>query len=138
MNKLNLLLLAGAAALASCASEDVINSGDINPPTGGQAMSFGVLTGNHSRAAQNMEEAGHKDFGVFAFKGTDMENGLVMDNYQVVYSDTDPGDGKNTTWGDGSNSVNGKSYWYYEGIGSQILKYWDYSFDNHYFVAYTP
>ena len=136
MNKLNLLLLAGAAALASCASEDVINSGDINPPTGGQAMSFGVLTGNHSRAG--MEADGHTDFGVFAYKGTDMVNGLVMDNYWVKYAASADDDGSNTTWGDGTNSVNGKSYWYYEGIGSQILKYWDYSFDNHYFVAYTP
>lgn len=141
MNKLNLLLLAGAAALASCASEDVINSGDINPPTGGQAMSFGVLTGNHSRAG--MEADGHKDFGVFAYKGTDMVNGLVMDNYWVKYTDTETG----TTWGDGSNSVNGKSHWVYETLTghkqngtaqAQVLKYWDYSFANHYFVAYTP
>ncbi|MGN0224141.1 MAG: hypothetical protein ACI4AM_08970 [Muribaculaceae bacterium] len=137
MNKLNLLLLAGAAALASCASEDVINSGDIQAPSAeGQAMSFGMLTGNLSRAG--MEADGHTDFGVFAYKGTDMATGLVMQNYRVVYSDTDPGEGKNTTWGDGNNTVNGKSRWYYEGIGSQVLKYWDYSFDNHYFVAYTP
>lgn len=139
MNKFNLLLLAGAAALASCASEDVINSGDINPPTGGQAMSFGVLTGNMSRAAADMEEAGHKDFGVFAFKGDSYESGKVMANYQVLYSDTNPGDDKDTTWGDGSSSTNGSSYWYYEGArAGQILKYWDYSFPNHYFVAYTP
>ena len=137
MNKLNLLLLAGAAALASCASEDVINSGDINPPTGGQAMSFGVLTGNHSRAG--MEADGHKDFGVFAYKGTD----LVMDNYWVQYLTTSTG----TTWGDQPGTSNGQSYWVYEPLTghnqagtaqAQVLKYWDYSFDNHTFVAYTP
>ena len=145
MNKLNLLLLAGAAALASCASEDVINSGDINPPTGGQAMSFGVLTGNHSRAG--MEADGHKDFGVFAYKGTDMVNGLVMDNYWVKYAASADDDGSNTTWGDASNLEDGLSKWYYEGVSghkqngtaqTQVLKYWDYSFANHYFVAYTP
>lgn len=122
MNKLNLLLLAGAAAaLTGCASEDVINSGDINPPTGGQAMSFGVLTGNHSRAA-DLNTQGHTDFGVFAYKGTDMANGLVMKNYQVKYEDTEK-------YG---------SHWQYDQVENQILKYWDYAFDNHYFVAYTP
>lgn len=120
MNKLNLLLLAGAAALASCASEDVINSGDINPPTGGQAMSFGVLTGNHSRAG--MEADGHKDFGVFAYKGENMATGLVMNNYQVKYEATEK-------YG---------SHWQYDQISGQVLKYWDYAFDKHYFVAYTP
>lgn len=130
MNKLNLLLLAGAAALASCASEDVINSGDINPSTGGQAMSFGVLTGNHSRAAEAMETVGHTDFGVFAYKGASYAAGEVMDNYQVRYSADDPGEGKNTTWAE--------SKWYYEGISPQVLKYWDYSFESHSFVAYTP
>ena len=121
MNKLNLLLLAGAAAaLTGCASEDVINSGDINPPTGGQAMSFGMLTGNHSRAG--MEADGHKDFGVFAYKGTDMATGLVMNNYQVKYEIAEK-------YG---------SHWQYDGITGQVLKYWDYAFDNHYFVAYTP
>lgn len=140
MNKLHLLILGGLATLASCASEDVINSGDINAPSSeGQAMTFGMLTGNHSRVTDAMVAAGHTDFGVFAYKGTDMATGLVMKNYQVVYSDTDPSEGKNTTWGDGSNSENGKSHWYYEGaLSGQVLKYWDYSFDNHYFVAYTP
>ena len=89
MNKLHLLILGGLATLASCASEDVINSGDINAPSAeGQAMSFGMLTGNMSRAV--MEEAGHKDFGVFAYKGTDMVNGLVMDNYWVCLLYTSP------------------------------------------------
>ena len=140
MNKLNLLLLAGAAALASCASEDVINSGDINAPSAeGKAMSFSMLTGNMSRGTSAMETSGHKDFGVFAFKGDSYESGKVMANYQVLYSDTNPGDDKDTTWGNGSSSTNGSSYWYYEGArAGQILKYWDYSFPNHYFVAYTP
>lgn len=142
MNKLHLLILGGLATLASCASEDVINSGDINAPSAeGQAMTFGMLTGNHSRATDAMVAAGHTDFGVFAYKGTS----LVMDNYWVKYTDSAPGSG--STWGDGSNAVNGKSYWFYEGVAShkqdgtgqtQILKYWDYSFDNHTFVAYTP
>ena len=142
MNKLHLLIMGGLATLASCASEDVINSGDINAPSSeGQAMTFGMLTGNHSRATEAMVAAGHTDFGVFAYKGTS----LVMDNYWVKYSDSETGSG--STWGDGSNAVNGKSYWFYEGVVShkqdgtgqtQILKYWDYSFDNHTFVAYTP
>lgn len=138
MNKLNLLLLAGAAAaLTGCASEDVINSGDINPPTGGQAMSFGMLTGNMSRAADDMD--GHSQFGVFAFKGDSYTSGEVMDNYQVLYfSLGDPGDDFNTTWGESGNPTDGKSYWYYEGVGTQVLKYWDYSFNTHSFVAYTP
>lgn len=121
MNKLHLLILGGLATLASCASEDVINSGDINAPSSeGQAMSFGVLTGNMSRAG--MEVDGHKDFGVFAYKGTNMATGLVMKNYQVKYEDSEK-------YG---------SHWQYENVGTQVLKYWDYAFENHYFVAYTP
>ena len=144
MNKLHLLILGGLATLASCASEDVINSGDINAPSAeGQAMTFGMLTGNHSRAAQNMEAVGHTDFGVFAYKGTS----LVMDNYWVKYAASDEDDGSNTTWGNAPSLEDGLSKWYYEGVAShkqdgteqtQILKYWDYSFDNHTFVAYTP
>lgn len=143
MNKLHLLILGGLATLASCASEDVINSGDINAPSSeGQAMTFGMLTGNHSRAEQ-MNAAGHTDFGVFAYKGTS----LVMDNYWVKYAASDEDDGSNTTWGNAPSLEDGLSKWYYEGVAShkqdgteqtQILKYWDYSFDNHTFVAYTP
>ena len=142
MNKFNLLLLAGAAALTGCASEDVINSGDINVPSSeGQAMSFGMLTGNMSRAG--MEADGHTDFGVFAYKGKNMATGLVMDNYYVKYTDINTG----STWGDQPGSTDGKSYWVYETLQghnqagaeqTQVLKYWDYSFANHYFVAYTP
>ena len=139
MNKLHLLILGGLATLASCASEDVINSGDINAPSAeGQAMTFGMLTVNQSRATDAMVAAGHTDFGVFAYKGTTMENAgnpgdLVMKNYQVLYTTTNPGEGKNTTWGSEG------SYWYYEGAREgQILKYWDYSKSNYYFVAYTP
>ena len=123
MNKLNLLLLAGAAALTGCASEDVINSGDINAPSAeGKAMSFSMLTGNMSRGTSAMETSGHKDFGVFAYKGTNMATGLVMKNYQVKHEAAEK-------YG---------SLWQYDQIPNQVLKYWDYSFDNHYFVAYTP
>ncbi|MGN0209997.1 MAG: fimbrillin family protein [Muribaculaceae bacterium] len=148
MNKLHLLILGGLATLASCASEDVINSGDINAPSSeGQAMTFGMLTGNHSRATDAMVAAGHTDFGVFAYKGIDMATGKVMDNYCVKYSATGDDDGSNTTWGNASNLEDGLSKWYYEGVAShkqdgtpqtQVLKYWDQSFTNHYFVAYTP
>ncbi len=123
MNKLHLLILGGLATLASCASEDVINSGDINAPSSeGQAMSFGMLTGNMSRATDAMVAAGHTDFGVFAYKGTSYTTGEVMKNYKVKYESTAKYD----------------SNWQYDQISGQILKYWDYSFDNHYFVAYTP
>ena len=116
----------GAASLASCAGHDILSDEDIRGERTDQPMTFGVLTGNLSRATA-MEAAGHKDFGVFAYKGTyytsEYPGDLVMQNYQVKY---------------GESEVYG-SRWYYEGARpGQILKFWDYSKPSHYFAAYTP
>lgn len=118
----------GAASLASCAGHDILSDEDIRGERTDRPMTFGVLTGNLSRATA-LEAAGHKDFGVFAYKGTngyhspEWVGDLVMQNYQVKYSDSE---------------ILG-SHWYYEGARTgQILKYWDYSKPTHYFAAYTP
>ena len=118
----------GAATLTSCAGHDILSDEDIRGERTDQPMTFGVLTGNLSRATA-MEAAGHKDFGVFAYKGTgtyytsEYPGDLVMQNYQVKY---------------GESEVYG-SRWYYEGARpGQILKYWDFSKPAHYFAAYTP
>ena len=117
----------GAASLASCAGHDILSDEDIRGERTDKPMTFGVLTGNLSRATA-MEAAGHKDFGVFATKSDlyyperGVTDDLVMYNYQVQYEDTEK---------------NG-SYWQYDHIPGQILKFWDYSKPSHYFAAYTP
>lgn len=123
-----ILILTGAATLASCAGHDVLSDDDLRGERADQVMAFSVLSSNLGRATA-MEAAGHTDFGVFAYKGTngyyppDHPGDLVMQNYQVKY---------------GESEVYG-SRWYYEGARpGQILKYWDYSKPSHYFAAYTP
>ena len=117
----------GAASLASCAGHDILSDEDIRGERTDRPMTFGVLTGNLSRATA-MEAAGHKDFGVFATKSDlyyperGVTDDLVMYNYQVQYEDT-------KKYG---------SYWQYDHIPGQILKFWDYSKPSHYFAAYTP
>ena len=129
MNAKNLILIMmGAATLASCAGHDVLSDEDIRGERADQVMAFSVLSSNLGRATA-MEAAGHTDFGIFAYKGTngywapEYPGDLVMQNYQVKYGDTE---------------VYG-SRWYYEGARTgQILKYWDYSKPSYYFAAYTP
>ena len=77
-----------AVVLVSCSSDELINNEvqDRNVP-----ISFNVEKRNITRA-KNLEELGHYNFGVWAYKdkgGTDRQ--LVMSNYLVGYSD---GNGK--------------------------------------------
>lgn len=164
MKKL-MILSAATLMFAACANEDLIDK------TAGQngkegPISFVMQNRNMTRASQNLQDAGHYNFGVFAYKSTETVNN-VMANYLVGYSDETNslgykfGDAQ-TTKGDDGGLVDGQSMWQYEGLGSaeynyagegfyraeqteymsnvdkQYLRFWDLSADNTYFYAYAP
>ena len=163
--KKSMFLAAAAIVLASCSSDELINS----PKTtedGETPIAFSVEKKNITRAT-NLEELGHYNFGVWAYKiyGTTSQN--VMTNYLVGYSD---GSGKGydksgaTTWnGVAGTDVDHLSPWFYEKLGTeeysysgtagfytgsqtaymsanqnQYLRYWDLAYGTTEFYAYAP
>ncbi|MDD6851656.1 MAG: fimbrillin family protein, partial [Bacteroidales bacterium] len=126
-----LFILAAAALMFTACSKDseVVPSQEKNDNT---AIGFQVLNKNMSRATAKMEEKGHYNFGVWAYKNTDATN-EIMANYLVGFfgDDTNPvGYSKtgttNSTWG-GTNDgtlTNAKSWWGYEGLG-YTQYHWD-------------
>lgn len=116
-----LFILAAAALMFTACSKDseVVPSQEKNDNT---AIGFQVLNKNMSRA--KMEDKGHYNFGVWAYKNTDDTN-PIMANYLVGFfgNDANPvgykASTKNSTHG-GSNSGNltdALSWWGYEGLG---------------------
>lgn len=119
--KKTVFLAAAAVALASCSSDELVNNSAVNEAP----IAFNAGQKNITRAPF---EDSFKNFRVWAYKyktdeSTSTEiSAKVMDNYQVSYKKDDAN----------------KTVWYYEGINSQVLHYWDYSYDNTNFYAYAP
>lgn len=118
-----LFILAAAALMFTACSKDseVVPSQEKNDNT---AIGFQVLNKNMSRATAKMEEKGHYNFGVWAYKDSDPTH-EIMANYLVGFfgDDANPvgykASTKNSTHG-GSNSGNltdALSWWGYEGLG---------------------
>lgn len=146
--------------LTGCASDELV---DTSIPNTGSSKSYISFTTNQKNTtrAKKLQDAGHYNFGVFAYKSTDKVNN-IMDNYLVGYYDVANGYGTQTgsTIGDPTGEENGKSYWMYEGMGNaeyfgkyagqdlidayksnnanQYLKYWDNAADYTCFYAYAP
>lgn len=164
MKKLAFLAVA-AVALASCSSDDLV---DRSAAENEAPIAFSVEKKNMTRAAQNLEDLGHYNFGVWAYKyGTGLSTQLVMDKYLVGYSD---GAGKGysnanvTTWASTiGTEKDHTSPWFYEYLGTaeylnedvtkgytkdktaymsananQYLRYWDLKYTNTNFYAYAP
>lgn len=161
--KKSLFFLASLPLLASCASDELV---DTSVPSvngnGAAAISFTTSRENITRATP-LQKAGHYNFGVFGYKSTDKVNNIMAD-YLVGYYDTSKGYGEKagTTWGDPAGNLDGQSYWMYEGMGSaeyngtyagetvnpgtqfasnvanQYLRYWDNAADYTCFYAYAP
>ena len=162
--KKSMILAAAAIVLASCSSDELIDS----PKTteGGETpIAFSVEKKNITRAT-NLEELGHYNFGVWAYKKTPGTQN-VMTNYLVGYSDgASKGYDKAgaTTWkGDAGTDVDHLSPWFYENLGTaeytydgtdgfykksqsdymsananQYLRYWDLAYAATEFYAYAP
>lgn len=160
-----MILLVAAVALAGCSSDELVN----NPKTrtdGEAPIAFSVEKKNITRAT-NLEELGHYNFGVWAYKTGSSASKNVMTNYLVGFSD---GTGKGyeksgaSTWkGDAGTESDHQSPWFYENLGTaeysyngsegyykdsetaymsanqnQYLRYWDLAYATTEFFAYAP
>lgn len=165
MKKYFYLALA-ATTMAACTNDVDYSSSDQGNPN--NTIGFQVLGRNSITRAQSLQDAGHYNFGVFAYKSSDNVNN-VMSNYLVGYMDDANKKGyymtneNQTTEGDMEGVLNGKSRWAYEMLGNkeydyrgtdgyytvdnafymsnvekQYLKYWDLSAPTTNFYAYAP
>lgn len=162
--KKSLFFLASLPLLASCASDELV---DTSVPDTGSSKSYISFTTNRENItrATLLQNANHYNFGVFAYKSSDAVNN-IMDNYLVGYNGNNVGyymSDAQTTLGDPTGEYNGLSKWAYEMLGSaeydytapdgyytkdqtkymsnvtnQYLKYWDKSAESTSFYAYTP
>lgn len=112
-----------ALALASCSSDSLVSDSPVNNEA---PIAFNVGQKNITRTA--LEEAGFSNFGVWAYKIKSGSFDVVMNNYQVGCAG----------YGDFESSTLTKGEWFYDGIGSQILRYWDHSTEKTNFYAYAP
>ncbi len=161
-----LFFAVAVAAMASCSSNYDLSEGQ-GQSGGKETIGFQVLNRNSITRATSLNESGHYNFGVFAYKSSDGVNS-VMDNYLVGYMDENKKkgyymDGNQTTMGDSLGNYNGHSMWQYEMLGyaeynylgtegyytkdqdkfmsnkaNQYLKYWDLHADYTTFYAYSP
>ena len=163
--KKSIFLAVAAVAMTACSNDVDLGMKDANKQTADNAIGFSVLDKNMSRA--NLQDKGHYNFGVFAYKTAGSTSQTVFDDYLVGYNGTNVGyymeTGDRTTLGDQPGAVDGKSQWAYEKLGSseytykgtegyyketqtrymsnwakQFLRYWDYSSTQTDFYAYAP
>lgn len=117
-----------ALALASCSSDSLVSDSPANTQA---PIAFNAGQKNITRSVDdpsNLEKNGYYNFGVWAYKVNGSTRQNVMANYLVGYNGTNgyPKDGVPA------------STWYYDGLNSQILRYWDYSYPTTNFYAYAP
>lgn len=161
-----LFFAAVAAAMTACTSDVDLGMQQANQENADNAIGFQVLNKNMSRAT--LDEEGHYNFGVWAYKENDGTNN-IMANYLVGFFGTNVGYQKfdGTTTEGMTSSDKGVSKWGYEGLGTaqyglaghtfthgyynptddsdymsnheyQYLRYWDYSSTHTNFYAYAP
>ena len=127
-----------ALALASCSSDSLVSDSPANTQS---PIAFTAGQKNITRAdLPKLEDKGHYNFGVWAYKTKGTTSQLVMENYLVGYNGTN---------GYPKSGVDAGT-WFYEDLGNedytgstaknkkQILRYWDYSTDKTDFFAYAP
>ena len=159
------VLILACAALTACTNDIDLGPNKEQVETLSNAIGFQMAKKNMTttKGTETLQSQGHYNFGVWGYKDTDTDH-EIMGNYLVGYYDATKGydTQRGTTFGDGSNSVDGKSYWMYEGMGSteytgnyageaissktayqsnvpyQYLRYWDKAADYTCFYAYAP
>ena len=161
MRKL-LLITACSALIVSCTNDTELNGGN-NSESKQNTIGFEVLHRNSittKAGKSNLQEAGHCNFGVFAYKKISSSSSQqVMNNYLVGYKGNNVG--YNLT--DANQTTLSSSNWAYEKLGyseytydgsdgyykkdetfymsnnaNQYLKYWDKSSESVDFYAYAP
>ena len=126
--KKTVFLAAAAITLASCSSDELVNStaGDMN---GESPIAFSVEKKNITRGTQNLEATGHYNFGVWAYKYKEgAVTQQVMGNYLVGYSNETDKKGYEhsgaSTWDSSAGSeTDHKSPWFYEKLGTDEYNY---------------
>ena len=157
------VLILACAALTACTNDIDLGPNKEQVETLSNAIGFQMAKKNMTttKGTEALNVAGHYNFGVWGYKNTDTDH-AIMANYLVGYYDATKGYGTQTgtTFGDGSNSLDGKSYWMYESMGKdeyhgkyageaitdayksniekQYLRYWDLSSARTTFYAYAP
>lgn len=132
--KLFLSALASTALLASCVENDLGSNENLSANSNGDGrIGFNYKVGNMTRATELAQNAGHYEFGVYAFKGATAGSAdvSVMDNYLVAYGEAsnnlyDPLKTQASTYGtnaggDYTDVENKVSSWFYEGIGKTAV-----------------
>ena len=161
MRKL-LLITACSALIVSCTNDTELNGGN-NSESKQNTIGFEVLHRNSittKAGKSNLQDAGHYNFGVFAYKNISSSSSQqVMNNYLVGYKGNNVG--YNLT--DANQTTLSSSNWAYEKLGyseytydgsdgyykkdetfymsnnaNQYLKYWDKSSESVDFYAYAP
>ena len=115
--KKSIFLAVAAVAMTACSNDVDLGLKDANKQDASNAIGFQVLNKNMSRAT--LQEEGHYNFGVFAYKSTDATNN-IMNNYLVGFFGTGVGYQKfgDRTTTDGMTSTDKNlSSWGYEGLG---------------------
>lgn len=164
MIKKTLIPVACLSLMASCMETSLVDDFDGNYEINNKKeIGFIMSSQNMTKATQALNASGHYNFGVFAYKSTDLVNNIMAD-YLVGYYDVTNGYGSKagSTWGDQAGNLDGQSYWMYEGMGSaeyngtyagetvnpgsefasnvanQYLRYWDKASEYTAFYAYAP
>lgn len=164
MKKL-ILFAATATLMASCANDDILDSGDKNSKE--VPILLSADRQNITRAT-NLEKNLHYNFGAWAQKTKTDGAQTVMNNYLVGWSDNSKtgyyvGNLTTTYAGEAGNTSDHTSPWFYEGLGNeeytytsnagfytkndaaymsvngkQYLRYWDLAYTSTYFYCYSP
>lgn len=120
----DLISAVAVLALASCSNDSLVTDSPANTEA---PIAFTVGQRNITRAANDLNENGYNDFGVFAYKvksGEGVTPEQVMGNYKVAYT--------------AANGETAASWDYVGKVNGQVTRYWDYSTAVTNFYAYAP
>ena len=136
------IFTAAASLLASCANDEILDSG--NTAEREVPITLSTYRKNVTRASNTLQDNEHYNFGTWAYKLTpsSKEASLVMRNYLVGYAGDKIGyahGAMQTTWASGVGTQDDHtSPWVYEGLGtSEYTKDSNETGDNYYLVSDT-
>lgn len=138
--KKSIFLAVAAVAMTACSNDVDLGMKDANKQTADNAIGFSVLDKNMSRAY--LQDKGHYNFGVFAYKQVDASNyQQIMDGYLVGYLGPNVGYKQlSKTTNDGlkyDDPTGSQSKWAYEGLGTKQYNHTENTSDEHYYTTTT-
>ena len=147
MIKKSYCLAAAVMALTACSNDEQLTSGNNSEGQSQNAIGFQFInrniitdtrTGDGSGDTQQsapsgktyLNNAGHYNFGVFAYKNVGSTPSMVMDNYLVGYGDDT--NKKGYKMESGKQTTLSSSNWAYEKLGSSDYSYTNTTGENYY------